>query len=374
MRLCHGRLRLDRVEDLTQAKLDPERAIARDEPVLIDEWQLAPDILSAVKRAIDDDFHSGRFVLTGSAQNDVTTSGWPATGRVVRVEMWGMTVRELRGEASRRGLVDTIVDDGVESVLAGPPGEPVDSIVDLALRGSLPQVALAGSDRARRMLLAAYVDQLISRDAGNEHGIDPVRLRRYLQAIAANTAGIPTHKLLYDAAEIDRLTALRYDSVLELVMVTGRLPAWSTNRMSQLVQMPKRHLNDVSLLQPLLGVDARRVKRDVDLLGGVLDSFVLAQLRPERAVAVHPHRYFHARTANGRQEIDLLAELNDGRILAIEVKADRAPDAVAARHLVALRDSDSDRFIGGIVFHGGPNRYRIGDRIVALPISALWDP
>jgi uncharacterized protein len=344
-RLCNGRLRLDRLEDLTQARLDPERAIDRAEPVLIDEWQL-----------------------------DQTTSGWPATGRVVRVEMWGMTVRELRGSVARPGLLDTIVDHGVEAALEGPPGESADAVIELAFQGSLPQVALAGSDRSRRMLLAAYIDQLISRDAGSEHAADPVRLRRYLQSIAANTAGIPTHKLLYDAAEIDRLTALRYDSVLELVMVTERVPAWSTNRMSQLVQLPKRHLIDVSLLQPLLGIDMRKVRRDADLLGRVLDSFVLAQLRPERAVTEHPHRYFHARTANGRQEIDLLAELDDGRIMAIEVKADRAPGADAARHLTALRDRDPARFLGGIVFHTGPNRYRISDRIIALPISAIWDP
>ena len=374
MRLCDGRLRLDRVEDLTQARLDPERAIDRAEPVLIDEWQLAPEVLAAVKRAVDDDFRPGRFVLTGSAQNDNTTSGWPATGRVLRVEMWGLTVRELRGATTGPGLVDTVTDAGIEAVLDGPPGDSAETIIDLALQGSLPQVALAGSDRSRRMLLAAYIDQLVSRDAASQHAIDPVRLRRYLQSIAANTAGMPTHKLLYDAAHIDRLTALRYDSALELVMVTERLPAWSTNRMAQLVQLPKRHLIDISLLQPLLGVDGRRVRRDADLLGRVLDSFVLSQLRPERAVAVHAHRFFHARTANGRQEIDLLAELDDGRVLAIEVKAERAPGAVAARHLAALRDHDPDRFIGGIVFHTGPNRYRIGDRLVAIPISAIWDP
>ncbi len=131
-----------------------------------------------------------------------------------------------------------------------------------------------------------------------------MRLRRYLQAIASNTAGVPTHKLLYDAAQIDRQTALRYDSVLELVMATEQLPAWSSNRMARLVQLPKRHLVDISLLQTLVGVDARR----------------------------------------------------------------------AARHLATFRDLFPDRFVGGVVFHAGPNRYRISDRIVAAPISTLWDP
>ena len=373
-RVCNGRLRLDRIDDLTAVRLDPDRAIARLEPVLIDEWQLEPAVLSAVKRSVDDEFRPGRFVLTGSARADMTTSGWPATGRVVRLEMWGLTVRELEGRIDTGGLVDRVVGDGVDVLLDGPPGQGVDDLVELAFRSGLPQAALARSERSRRSLLEGYVDQLVSRDAGSVAEIDPLRLRRYLQAIASNTAGTPTHKLLYDAAQIDRQTALRYDSVLELVMVAEQLPAWSSNRMARLVQLPKRHLVDVSLLQTLVGVDARRARRDIDLLGRVLDSFVVAQLRPEVAVATNRHRLFHLRSANGRLEVDLLAELDDGRLIAIEVKADRAPDAHAARHLATFRDLLPDRFAGGVVLHAGPNRYRISDRIVAAPISALWDP
>lgn len=373
-RVCNGRLRLDRIDDLTAVRLDPDRAIARLEPVLIDEWQLEPAVLSAVKRSVDDEFRPGRFVLTGSARADMTTSGWPATGRVVRLEMWGLTVRELEGRIDTGGLVDRVVGDGVDVLLDGPPGQGVDDLVELAFRSGLPQAALARSERSRRSLLEGYVDQLVSRDAGSVAEIDPLRLRRYLQAIASNTAGTPAHKLLYDAAQIDRQTALRYDSVLELVMAAEQLPAWSSNRMARLVQLPKRHLVDVSLLQTLVGVDARRARRDIDLLGRVLDSFVVAQLRPEVAVATNRHRLFHLRSANGRLEVDLLAELDDGRLIAIEVKADRAPDAHAARHLAAFRDLLPDRFAGGVVLHAGPNRYRISDRIVAAPISALWDP
>jgi predicted AAA+ superfamily ATPase len=373
-RVCSDRLRLDRIEDRTAVRLDPDRAITRSEPVLIDEWQLEPEVLAAVKRAVDDDFHPGRFVLTGSARSDMTASGWPATGRVVRLDMWGLTAREMIGTIDTDGLVDRVVAGGAEALIDGPEGVAADDLIDLAFRGTSPQMALAGSDRSRRSLLAGYVDQLVSRDAGSMIDIDPVRLKRYLQAIAANTAGIPTHKSLYDAAQIDRQTALRYDSVLELVMATEQLPAWASNQMARLVQLPKRHLIDVGLVQVLIGIDARRARRDADLLGRVLESFVAAQLRPEVAVATNHHQLFHLRTANGRLEVDLLAELDDGRLIGIEVKAERAPDAGSARHLVSLRDTFGQRFIGGIVLHAGPRRYRIDDRIVAAPISALWDP
>ena len=147
LKVCAGRLRLDRREDALQARLDPEMAIRRPEPVLIDEWQLEPEVLAAVKRSVDDEFRPGRFVLTGSAQNDLSTSGWPATGRVVRIQMWGMTVRELNGGTSRQGFVDRVIEEGVDSVLDGSEGETVDRLIDRALQGSLPQIAL-GSERS----------------------------------------------------------------------------------------------------------------------------------------------------------------------------------------------------------------------------------
>ena len=78
------------------------------------------------------------------------------------------------------------------------------------------------------------------------------------------------------------------------------------------------------------------------------------------------------RQQQGRLEVDLLAELAGGRLVAMEVKADAAPSSEAARHLATLRDRYSDLFVAGLVLHTGPRVYRLGDRIVAAPISVLW--
>lgn len=46
---------------------NPDAALRdRAEPLLIDEWQAAPAVLGAVKRAVDVDPRPGRFLLTGS--------------------------------------------------------------------------------------------------------------------------------------------------------------------------------------------------------------------------------------------------------------------------------------------------------------------
>jgi hypothetical protein len=112
--------------------------------------------------------------------------------------------------------------------------------------------------------------------------------------------------------------------------------------------------------------------RDGDLLGRVLDSFVVAQLRAECEVSELSPRLFHLRDTNGRHEVDVLAEFADGQVVGIEVKADAAPGPDAARHLRWLKDAIGDRFAAGVVLHTGPRPFRLDEAIVALPICMLW--
>lgn len=89
-------------------------------------------------------------------------------------------------------------------------------------------------------------------------------------------------------------------------------------------------------------------------------------------VAESRPRLYHLRTEQGRQEIDLLAEVGAGSVIGIEVKASSAPDAAAARHLSWLRDQLGERFLAGVVLHTGPRSFPLDERITAAPISALW--
>jgi predicted AAA+ superfamily ATPase len=80
----------------------------------------------------------------------------------------------------------------------------------------------------------------------------------------------------------------------------------------------------------------------------------------------------HCRTKGGEHEVDIVLEYPDGSVVGIEVKATASPSFADARHLAWLRDSLGGLFAAGVVFHTGPRGFRLGDRIAALPISALW--
>ncbi len=142
--------------------------------------------------------------------------------------------------------------------------------------------------------------------------------------------------------------------------------------MKRLVHQPKRYLVDPALIGAVLQVDATGVMRDGNLLGRVIDTFLMAQLRPEAPISRGRPRLYHLRTKEGRQEIDLIAELAGQRLIGFEFKAGGAPRRDDARHLIWLRDQVGEQFVAGVVFHTGPRVFQLDERIVAVPIATLW--
>ena len=364
-------IRIDRPAEAAAFRADADAALrGLTEPILLDEWQAVPEVLGAVKRAVDTDSRPGRFLLTGSVRADLDAATWPGTGRVVRVAMYPLTVGEQHSRPARP-LVNRALAG--EELIAADDTPDLRGYVELALRGGFPEASLDSTERARDWWLEGYVDQLLTRDALTvDGGRDPARLRRYFEAYALNSAGLADHKTIYDAAGINHRTALAYEQLLQNLMVVDHLPAWTSNRLKRLTRAPKRYLIDPSLLGGTLGVDANAVLRDGDLLGRLLDTFVTAQLRAEAAATDTRSRLYHARQEQGRHEIDVIVELGGQRVVAIEVKASSAPSPSDARHLRWLRNELGNRFVGGVVLHTGPDSYPLGDGIVAAPISTLW--
>ncbi|MGH8995964.1 MAG: ATP-binding protein [Acidimicrobiales bacterium] len=373
-RLARSVVRLDVPAEAAAFRFDADAALrAIPEPVLLDEWQEVPELMGAVRRAVDEDPRPGRFLLTGSARARRGSEAWSGIGRVVNVVMHGLSARETAGRIEEPGILDRLGHADL-AVFPVPPDPPdLRGYIDLALRGGFPEPVLRLAGSASQAWLDTYVDQLVTRDAETLDGArDPVLLRRYFETLCVNTAGIVDDKTIYDAAGISRMTAGAYERLLSDLFVFEALPAWSNNRLSRLVKRPKRYLTDPSLVAAALRLDERAVLRDGNLLGRLIDTFVLSQIRPEAQLSTLRPRLYHLREKDGRHEIDLLAELAGGDVIAMEIKATAAPSAADARHLVWLRDQLGPRLRAGAVLHAGPRPFGLDERIFALPICSLW--
>ncbi len=366
-------VRLDRQADAVAFRADPDVALrGLQEPVLLDEWQEVPGVLGAVKRAVDDEPRPGRFILTGSVRIDLDTQMWPGTGRLVRLPMQGLTVRENAERVGGSLFLERLLDADAGALVAGESTD-LAGYLDLATRSGFPEPALRLDDMARQAWLDSYVDQLITRDAPAVAGArDPNRVRRYVEALAVNSAGVVEDKTLYEAVGIDRKTAVAYDQLLRNLLVLDALPGWESNRLSRLTRLAKRYLVEPAMITTVLRLDTIAVLRDGNLLGRLIDTFVVAQIRAELALAPSRPRWYHLREKNGRHEIDLVIEFGGGRVAGIEIKASAAPNRSDAKHLEWLRDELGERFIAGVVLHTGPRVFGLADRIIAAPISTIW--
>ncbi len=371
-RLAQTVVRLDQPAQAAAFRADPDAALRSvPEPVLLDEWQEVPGVLAAVRRAVETDGRPGRFILTGSVRADVKAQVWPGTGRLVRLQMFGLTMREqLRtlGAAtfvSRLGQAD-------HTLFALPPTVPdLRGYIELAVRGGFPEPIVRNfSEAVLRRWLVSYIDQLLTHDV---EGLvrDPDRLRRFFDVMALNSAGVPTDEAVRAAADVDYRTAERYETLLSDLFVLESVPAYASNRLQRLVKLPKRYIVDPALVGAALGVNAAGVMSDGNLLGRILDTFVMAQLRPELELDVPPPRLYHLRDRNGRREVDIIGE-HATAIVGIEVKATASPDRDDARHLVYLRDELGAAFRAGAVLHTGPGVFELSPRVFAIPICSLW--
>lgn len=90
-------------------------------PILLDEWQNVPAVLTAVRRAVDADPRPNRFYVTGSVRAEIENATWPATGRLVRLAVHPMTIGEQLGR------------------VAGPTSLVIWSLTHLTALGSVPE-------------------------------------------------------------------------------------------------------------------------------------------------------------------------------------------------------------------------------------------
>lgn len=367
-------MRRSRARDASLVAADPDAAlIGRGAPLLIDEWQQVPDVLGAVKRAVDADSSPGRFILTGSVHSELTVTQWPGTGRVVPLRLYGLLPLET-DSATRWPIpfIDRCFDAewGMSNVEAR---WTLPAYVERALASGFPAIAAVQGAKMIDRWLDGYIGQLLERDVAEVAArTDARQLRRFAEAVAAHTSTDIAMATLAEAAQVSRPTAYAYWNLLERLHVVHELPAWHGNRLKRLTRAGKRHLIEPALVRTLLRVDAEGVLRDTKLRGRVLETWVVLQLAAATQWSETRVRLFHLRTHDHRPEIDVVIEGTNGRLVAVEVKAGAAPTPGDARHLQWFRRELRDRVVRAVVLHTGPHAFALADGVDAVPIAALW--
>lgn len=376
-------LSLDDPALLPLALDDPTGFVAgRSRPVVIDEVQRGgDDLVRAIKLAVDADPSPGGFLLTGSTSFlTVPVLSESLAGRAVFFHLAPFSEVEIEGAA--QGLLARLVDpprrDATASshsdLLRMPPSATTrHQYAERICRGGYPE-AIRLSDHDRSLWFSAYLHTAVTRDVVELTGARrSTELPRLLRAVAARTAGELVMQDLHRDLEFGSIeTTADYLSYLEMTHLVTRLPGWATGAATRAKRRSKVHVADTGLAATVLGLTADSLSDPATEGRGPLhETFAVNELR-RQATAIAPDlRFCHYRDSRGR-EIDLLIERPDGRLIALEVKAGATARPADARWLAWLRDLIGDRFEVGLVLYGGPHPLRLSDRILALPLSYLW--
>jgi predicted AAA+ superfamily ATPase len=108
------------------------------------------------------------------------------------------------------------------------------------------------------------------------------------------------------------------------------------------------------------------------ITGRLVETFVFAELRRQLTWSAMEAALFHWQDRSGG-EVDFVLESADGRVVALEVKAGQSPKREWFRWLERMRDTLGDSFIAGVALYSGQDVLPFGDRLIAAPISALWE-
>ena len=360
---------LDDDTTLAAAQADPTGFVRDFDHVIIDEVQRAPDLLRAIKRSVDEDRRPGRFLLTGSANIlTIPKVAESLAGRMEIVTLLPLAQAEIMGHSSR------FLDVAFEGEVEAPPNPVIGKdLIEMVVRGGYPEM-LGRTEPRRRMAWARdYVRAIVERDVRNIAEIDKLEeMPKLLRALGAHSGQLTNFARLGGQLRLDDKTARRYVGVLEQLFLVRRIEPWFRNDLKRLVKTPKLHFLDSGLLAVLTGVTAERIARDRTLLGPLLETFVTAEILKHMSWSDIVPRLYHYRDKD-QEEVDIVLEDDSGALLGIEVKAAATVKAADFKGLRKIAEIAGEDFRLGLVLYDGERIFRFGDRLLAAPLSCLWN-
>jgi len=357
---------------LAAARRDPNGFIAGlNTPVTLDEVQHVPELFPAIKMAIDRKREPGRFLLTGSANVLLLPKlSESLAGRMELLTLWPFSQGEING--TKEGFVDALFSKQPVWLSGKARSLRRDELFEKVLAGGYPLAIARNIGARRKAWFQSYLTTILQRDVRDLANIaDVTAVPRLLSVVAARAGGLLNFADLSRTLALPQTTLKRYFALLEATFLVQLLRPWSSNLGQRVIQTPKIYLDDTGFLAHLLGLTVERLKMDETLAGGVLENFVLMELRKQSAWSQTQPEFYFWRTASG-QEVDIVMEDSAGRLVGIEIKAGATLDGADVRGLQAMASASGKRWVRGVVLYTGTEVIPFAANLHGLPMSQLW--
>jgi hypothetical protein len=370
----HEWVLLDEAAILSMAKAQPDLFLQNfPPPVIYDEVQRATNLFLSIKNRVDRtrEKSGARFVLTGSQPLTLMASVSDSlAGRIGIVEILPMTHSEIYGNGKSdftfQNFVDSNIPLGKKIEMGGP-------IQEILFRGGLPDIGIAElspkwSDVATRF--GNYVKTYLHRDLRDLKLVqDLLSFEKFLRRVALASA---THQGPSDWANDigkPRSTVCSWLGLLNASYLTFEIPAFSAKLGKRERKSSKYHLVDSGLMSHLLAYQTPEQILKSPLVGAIFETYGLVAFRAWAQRSSISPVFYHWRY-DEKEEVDLLFELHDGEVVAVEFKLTAKPNADDLSGIKAFQKR-FPKCHRGIVISCFETICYLEDNILNIPISAL---
>ena len=348
---------LDDLNARALAVEDPELFLRTYEiPLIIDEFQYAPNILNYIKIIVDktrlESFDnpevktSGLFYLTGSqifqTMKNVTES---LAGRVGILDLNGLSNREINSLDS-----DIFIPD--LELLKKKKLTPKLSTIELyerILKGNYPELYRNNKiDNAQ--FFETYIRTYIERDIRQIINVqDELKFLKFIGNVAARTGQELNMTDICKEIEISNNTGDNWLSILVNTGLVYLLQPYSNNNIARIVKKPKIYFMDTGLACYLTGyIDSITLEKSA-YNGAIFETFVITEIiKSFTNNGIDPRKHLYYYRDNNGKEIDLLI-INNHTVYPIEIKKSANPKLDAIKNFNVVEKFGMNIGNGGII-------------------------
>lgn len=362
----------DPVIDVDNARQDPELFLDNIRvPVILDEIQYSPELLSSIKRRIDLNPTPGQYWLTGSQNLSVLKNvSESLAGRAAVLSLFPMTLSE-RYDSATAWLTRFLQDPTLflQSTPVRLTASVSENLSSMLWKGGYPGLIHMDSE-IQSDALSSYLRTYVERDIRLLSDISDLQeFSRFIQLLANLTATEINSSQLGREIGVSPQTAQRWLNVLKVTYQWNEIPPYSGNTVKRLSSKSKGYFIDTALACHLMHISSPQSLLGHPKLGAIFETGIVNDLLRQLAVMNGNPAVYHWRSHAGA-ELDLLIEI-DNVYYPIEIKCKTRPTRSDIRGILAFRETYPDiKLAPGLVICSVNQITPLGDNCFAVPFDS----
>lgn len=331
---------LDDLTERTMALEDPETFLrTHGVPLIIDEFQYAPNLLSYIKIKIDEArknemFGDGKkvgtlYYLTGSqifeTMENVTES---LAGRVGIIDLYPLSTREIYNSTEEIFIPDIDILKNKEPLKY----EYLDNVFDRIFRGSYPEL-YRNQNINIETYFSSYIKTYIERDVRKVINIqDEPKFLKFISSLAARTGQEFNATDIAKDVGVDPETVHSWTGVLCNTYIIFLLQPHMNNNVGRIIKRPKIYFMDTGLACYLTGYVSSETLSRSAYSGQIFETYIISEIVKSYANNQRdPRKHLYYYRDNNGKEIDLLI-IHEDNIYPVEIKKNAKPDKDAIKN------------------------------------------